>query len=145
MAKFVFNSNQILFKEIFVGTLIYAVVLGFFNDYTSIVSAKSFSTIFLASVVLQFLTSIAFMLKTSIIRWLKNREGIFYKILKIFFVWLVMFFSKFVFIWAIDFAFGDNMNIRGFVGILVVVVSVTVVHKLADYVFIKLGESSRSS
>lgn len=145
MAKFVFNSNQILFKEIFVGTLIYAVVLGFFNDYTSIVSAKSFSTIFLASVVLQFLTSIAFMLKTSIIRSLKNREGIFYKILKIFFVWLVMFFSKFVFIWAIDFAFGDNMNIRGFVGILVVVVSVTVVHKLADYVFIKLGESSRSS
>lgn len=145
MAKFVFNSNQILFKEIFVGTLIYAVVLGFFNDYTSIVSAKSFSTIFLASVVLQFLTSIAFMLKTSIIRWLKNREGIFYKILKIFFVWLVMFFSKFVFIWAIDFAFGDNMNIRGFVGILVVVVSVTVVHKLADYVFIKLGEPSRSS
>ena len=41
------NSHQLLFQEIFIGTLIYAVVLGFFNDYTNIVSAKSFSTIFL--------------------------------------------------------------------------------------------------
>jgi uncharacterized membrane protein YvlD (DUF360 family) len=138
-----FNSRQILFKEIFVGTLIYAVVLGFFNDYTSIVYAKSFSTIFLASVVLEILTYLAFVLKKKIVGWLKGRPGLQYRILTFFSVWLVMFLSKFVFIWAVDSIFGDYMNINGFFGILWIVLSVTIVHKLADYTFKKLGDSER--
>lgn len=134
-----FNQKQFLFKEIFVGTLIYAVILGFFNDYTSIVYAKSFSTIFLAAVVLEILTYFAFQLKGIIVKWLKGRQGIAYKALMFFCVWLVMFCSKFIFIWCIDFIFGNNINIHGFFGILAIVLSVTVVHKLADKTFIKLG------
>ena len=128
------------FKEVFVGTLIYAVALGFFNDYTKIVEAKSFSTIFLSSVVLQLLTIMAFKFKGRIVEWLKPRSGIAYKALMIFCVWLVMFSSKFVFIWVIDQIFGDNININGFFGILFVVLCVTIIHKLADYTFKKLGE-----
>lgn len=135
-----FNSRQLFFKEMLVGTLIYAVVLGFFNDYTSIVSARSFSTIFLASIVLQFLTYQAFLLKGKIIKSLKDRVGLIYKLATFFLVWLVMFASKFVFVWVIDIIFGNNMNINGFFGILAVVASVTIIHKLADYAFIKLGD-----
>ncbi len=135
-----FNSNQIVFKELFVGTLIYAVVLGFFNDYTSIVEARSFSTIFLASVVLQILTSLAFLLKGKIIKWLQNRPRAIYRVLMFFCVWLVMFVSKFVFVWVIDQIFGDNMNINGFFGILLIVVTVTLIHKLANKIFILLGD-----
>lgn len=124
-----------LFKELFVGTLIYAVVLGFFDDYSTIVEAKSFSTIFFASIVLQILTIFAFYLKGKIVEWLKQRSGLFYKVLMVLCVWLVMFLSKFVFIWVIDSIFGNYINIYGFFGILLVVVSVTVIHKLADLVF----------
>jgi len=138
--KKVFNSKQLLFKELFIGTLIYAVVFGFANDYTSMVYAKSFSTIFLAAIVLQILTYGAFFLKGKIIEWLKDRQGIMYKILMFFFVWLVMFLSKFVFIWAIDTTFGNNMNINGFFSILILVLTVTIFHKLANRVFIKLGD-----
>jgi hypothetical protein len=59
-----FSPAQLKFQELFVGTLIYAVVLGFFNDYTSIVYAKSFSTIFLAAVLLEALTFLTFELKS---------------------------------------------------------------------------------
>ena len=45
-----FTARQLLFKELFVGTLIYAVVLGFFDDYTSIVEARSFSYVCLAAI-----------------------------------------------------------------------------------------------
>jgi hypothetical protein len=134
------NSRQILFKEMFVGTLIYAIVLGFFNDYTSIVYAKSFSTIFLASAVLQALTYLAFVLKGQIIRRLKLYEGLVYQLLMFFFVWLVMFLSKFVFVWAIDLLFGNNMTINGFFGILTIVLSVTVLHRLADWIFLRLAD-----
>jgi hypothetical protein len=136
-----FTPAQLAYQELFIGTLIYVAVLGLFNDYTSIVSAKSFSTIIYASIVLELLTYLAFKLKSTIIAWLKGREGIVYKILMFFCVWLIMFLSKFVFIWALDVIFGDYISINGFFGILLVVLSVTIVHKLAYYVFQRLGES----
>lgn len=136
----VFNSRQLLFKELFVGTLIYAVVLGLFNDYTSIVYAKSFSTILLTAITLEILTCLAFQLKSQIIVWLKSREGVLYLVLMFFCVWLVMFLSKFVFVWAIDMIFDNNMNINGFFGVLLVVLCVTIIHKIADILFKRLGD-----
>jgi len=135
-----FNGRQILFKEMFVGTLIYAVVLGFFDDYTSIVDATSFSSVFLAAIVLQVLTYLVFLLKDVIVAWLKGREGVAYRMLMFFCVWLIGFSSKFVFIWVIDFIFGDKVDINGFLGVLWLVLSVTVLHRLADRVFIELGD-----
>ncbi len=141
--KKVFNTRQLLFKEMFVGTLIYAVVLGFFNDYTAIVYAKSFSFIFYTAVVLEILTYLTFLLKDKVMEWLKNRQGMIYIILMFFCVWLVVFFSKFVFIWVIDVIFGNYINIYGFFGILIIVLCVTIINKLADKVFIELGDSKK--
>jgi hypothetical protein len=134
-----FNSKQLLFQEVFVGTLVYITVLGFFSDYTDIVYAKSFSTIFFASIVLEILTYLAFQVKGLIIAWLKDRTGSLYRMLMFFSVWLVMFLSKFIFIWTLDFIFGNYININGFFGVLLVVLCVTIIHKLAYKIFIKLG------
>jgi len=81
--KDVFNSRQLLYEEMFVGTLIYAVVLGFFNDYTAMVQADSFSTIFLASIVLQVLTYYTFALKRRVLELIKGRSGAFYGFLRL--------------------------------------------------------------
>lgn len=140
-----FTSKQLLFKELFVGTLIYAVVLGFFNDYTSVVYAKSFSTIFLAAIVLEILTYLTLLLKGWVMSQLKGKQGAGYRTLMFFSVWLVLFLSKFVFIWAIDITFGDTMNINGFFGVLWIALSVTVAHKLADKTFKSLGGSENNS
>lgn len=137
--KSVFTSRQLLFKELFVGTLIYITVLGFFNDYTSIVYAQSFSIIFYAAVILEVLTCLTFLLKDKIVSRLKDRPGLAYKLLMLWCVWLVLFLSKFVFIWAIDMLLGEYMTINGFLGILVVISSVTIIHKLADKSFKELG------
>lgn len=137
----VFNSKQLLFKEVFVGTLIYAVVLAFFNDYTSLVYAKSFSTIFYASIVLEVLTYLALFLKDTIIKSLIGKTAVVYRIVMFFCVWLVMFISKFIFVWVIDLIFGSYINIKGFFGILSVVVIVTLMHKVADRIFIMLGDN----
>lgn len=139
MTQSIFTTRQLVFKELFVGTLIYAIVLGFFDDYTGIVEAKSFSSIFFAAIILQILTSLLFLLKKRIVAWLKDRKEIGYRILMFFMVWLVMFLSKFIFIWSIDVILGDNVNINGFFGVLILAVTVTVIHKLADYAFMRLG------
>lgn len=142
-AASVFNSKQLLFKELFVGTLIYAVVLGFFNDYTTIVYAKSFSSLFFASIVLELLTYLVLLLKSRIVARLKD-GSVRHRLVMVFAVWFIMFVSKFVFIWAIDAVFGNYVNIQGFFGILWVVLSVTLIHKLADTIFMKLGEGQNA-
>lgn len=134
-----FTPGQLLFKELFVGTLIYAVVLGFFDDYTSMVEATSFSYVFLAAIVLEALTCGAFALKDTIVGRLRHRNTRGAIALMAVGVWFVMFASKFVFIWAIDLVFGDDVDINGFFGILTVALVVTVVHRLADWVFVRLG------
>ena len=135
----VFSARQLLFKELFVGTLIYAVVLGFFDDYTSIVEARSFSYVFLAAIMLEVLTCGAFAVKDAIVGRLRHRGSRGALALMALGVWFVMFTSKFVFIWAIDLVFGDDVDINGFFGIFAVALVVTVVHRLADQVFARLG------
>ena len=136
------TTRQQVFTEIVVGTLIYVVVLGFFRDYTDIVTANTFSTILLAALVLQILTYLTFLLKKRIVAWLKDKPGLVYRLLMFFCVWLVMFLSKFVFIAVLDLLFSQYIYVHGFFGILFVVLSVTILHKLSNYTFHRLGDTA---
>jgi len=138
----IFSPGQLAFQELFISTFIYATVLGFFNDYTTIVEAKSFSTIFFASIVLEVLTFLTFKLKERIVVWLKQKNGAVFTALRFFCVWLIMFLSKFVFVYIIDLIFGNYISIHGFFGILAVVLSVTIIHRLAYLLFWRLGDST---
>ena len=140
-----FTTSQLVFQELFVGTLVYVAILGLFSDYTNIVNVRSFSTILFASIVLELLTFVVSQLKSKIITTLKTKSGAIYRFLIFFFVWLVMFLSKFVFIWALDVSFGDYISIHGFLGILAVVLAVTIVNKLAYFVFQRLGDKNSMS
>lgn len=133
------TPKQLVFKELLIGTLIYVVVLGFLADYTDIVWAQSFSTIFMASFVLQVLTSLLFVLKRRIVKWLRSKKGAGYTALMFFCVWFLMFVSKFVFIAVLDVLFGSYIYVSGFFGILIVVASATILVSLADYTFSKLS------
>lgn len=128
------SARQRVFSELFINTLLYVAVLGLFNDYTEIVYAKSFSYLFLASVIMGILTFATFWLKGRIVA----RYGKTQRLVMAFGVWLVMFLSKFVFVWAIDLVFGDNVSIYGYFGIVAVIMSVTIANKITDFVYEKL-------
>ncbi len=134
------NSKQILFREMVLGTLVYAVVLGFFNDYTDILDTKSYSTTFLVAIVLQVLTYLTLLLKKRVAGRFKHKSGYWSKTGLVVSVWLVLFLSKFVFLAAIDFAFGDAVTISGFVGLIAIILSMTVVKESIDYIFNKLAD-----
>jgi hypothetical protein len=120
-------------------------VLGFFDDYTSIVVATSFSSVFLAAIVLEVLTCAFIAVKDAIVGHLRHRGTRRAIALMAVGVWFVLFSSKFVFIWAIDLVFGDDVNIDGFFGIFAVALLVTVAHRSADIVFLRLGDAPTRS
>jgi hypothetical protein len=132
------STKQELFQELLVGSLLYAVVFGFFNDYTDILTTTSYSTTFLAAMVMMLLTFPTFKFK----RWIVGRlRG--HKIAMILCVWLVMFSSKFVFLGVIALVFGDYVKISGFVGLVIIIACVTALQKSAAYAYRKLGDTKR--
>ena len=122
------------------GTLVYAVVLGFFNDYTTILSTSSYSITFLVAIVMQLLTYLTLLLKKKVANHFKQKNGTFSKVALILSVWLILFLSKFIFLAVIDFIFGQYVQISGFVGLLAIILTMTIAKQLIDYVFNALAD-----
>ncbi|NBU34489.1 hypothetical protein EB118_05095 [bacterium] len=134
------TKNQQLFTDILIGTLLYSVVLGFFNDYTNILTTKSYSTTFLAALVLQLLTLATLHLKDTVKQWFRGKKGKVYKIGLVLSVWLILFLSKFVFLEAIDFVFGNNVQITGFFGLMAMIISMLAANTALDYGYKRFGK-----
>jgi hypothetical protein len=133
------SPKQQLFREMVLGTLVYAVVLGFFEDYTDIVNTWSYSITFFVAVVMQILTYLTFWLKSQVVKYFKGKEGKIYQAALVFGVWLILFLSKFVFLAVIDFIFGSSVEISGFVGLLLIIVTMTVAKYLMDVIYARLA------
>lgn len=138
-----FSPRQMAFQEIFIGSLIFASVLGIFNDYSNIVYATSFSTILLASFVLELLTFATFWLKKKVVKFISAHFRTTRNLHKLVSVWPIAFLSKFVFIWVLDLLFNDYIYIKGFFGILLVVLTVVVIQRLALWFFMYLGKQEK--
>lgn len=138
--KATLSQKQLVFREMVFGTLVYAVVLGFFADYTSILETKSYSTTFLVAIVMQLLTYLTLLVKQRVVTQFSSSSGIMNKTGLVVGVWLVLFLSKFVFLAVIDVLFGENVQISGFVGLLAIIVTMTIAKELIDYIFAKLAD-----
>ena len=135
-----FSKKQIVFREIVFGTLVYAVVLGFFNDYTLVLETTSYSTTFFVAIVMEVLMYLTLILKHRVAAQFKHKPGAANKFGHIVGVWLVLFLSKFVFLAVIDVIFGDLVMISGFVGLLAIILTMTVAKESLDYIFKKLAD-----
>lgn len=137
----VINQKQQIFQEMVLGILVYAVVLGFFEEYTDILNTWSYSITFMAAVVLQILTFLTFWLKKRVVKHFKGKEGKKYVAMMVFGVWLILFLSKFVFLAVLDVVFGSLVEISGFVGLLIIIASMTIATRLIGWFYRKLARA----
>ena len=132
------SERQEFFREMLLGTLLYTVVIGFFNDYTNILSTRSYSITFTLAILLQVLTYLTFLVKDLVVIKSRVFDGKKGKIVLVFGVWAVMFLSKFVFLWAIGFVFDESVQIDGFFNIFYVVLAMTLAQKALYFIDNKL-------
>ena len=119
-----------------VGVLIYSVVLGFYNDYTDILDTGTYSTTFALALLLQVLTYATFRVKDWVVARAKAVGGSNQRVYVVGGVWAVMFISKFVFLAIIGIVFRDNVYISGFIGLLLIIITMTVL----DYLVAKVDK-----
>ena len=134
------NSRQVMFLSMVVGILLYSVVLGFFNDYSSILQTSSYSVTFSLAIVMQLLTYLTFELKNKIQAFFSSRDKKADKLAMVFFVWLTLFLSKFIFLWVISFVFRQEVYISGFVGLFIIIIVLTAIQGLFDFAYSKLAD-----
>ena len=133
------SRKQRVFVDWVLGTLLYAVVLGFFNDYTDLLRIASFSTLFAAALVLQALTAATFRVKDIVTKPFKDRSSRRSRLGYGLSLWAISFFSKFVFLEVIVLIFGSAVKINGFVGLMLIVATMVAAQKAIETTYSKLG------
>lgn len=133
------NRKQQVFVDWVLGTLLYTVVLGFFNDYTDRLRIDSFSTLFAAALVLQALTAATFRVKDLVTKPFKDRTRKGSRLGYALSIWAVSFFSKFVFLEVILFVFGSAVTISSFVSLMLIIVAMVIAQKAVETTYNRLG------
>ena len=140
----VYSDRQRLFLLYFVGALVDLVVLGLFDEYSDKVFVDSFTTMLLASVVLQLLlkATIAVEHKVAAYWKAKGKSG-FNTFMRFFCAWVVLFGSKFVILEALSFAFEKDVHFtgvfHGIVWLIIVVVTMIIAEELVVRFYRKLA------
>lgn len=129
-------------RDLTTGTLLYVVVMGFFDDYTTLLDISSHSILVLASIVMQLLTLGTLQLKKVVASRIKGDREKANMVALGLGIWAIMFFSKFVFLEVIDILFGDNVNFSGFFGLAIVVAATLAVDKLLELADMSLAREN---
>ena len=137
------TDRQRLFLLLFVGTLVDLVVLGLFAEFSSKVFVDSFSTALLTAAVLQVLLKATLVAEHRVLALFEGKTGGWWKALKYFVAWLILFGSKFVILEALTLVFGQNVRfegvLHGIVWLILVVVTMVVAEELTVRVYRKLA------
>lgn len=138
-----FSNRQRLFLLYFVGALVDLVVLGLFEQYSDHLYVDTFTTMLLASVLLQVLLKATIAVEHWVASHFKGKAGGLWKAARFFCAWLVLFGSKFVILEALDIAFGDSVQfegwLHGIVWLIIVVVTMVIVEELVVRFYRKLA------
>ena len=137
------SDRQRLFLLYFVGALVDLVVLGLFDQYSDKVFVDTFTTMLLASIVLQLLLKATIAVEHKVAAYFKSKPGGFMKFMRFFCAWLVLFGSKFVILEALSFAFGESVKfegvLHGIVWLIIVVVTMVIAEEIVVRIYRKLA------
>lgn len=137
------SDRQRLFLLYFVGALVDLVVLGLFDQYSDKVFVDSFTTMLLASIVLQLLLKATIAVEHKVAVYFKSKPGGFMKFMRFFCAWLVLFGSKFVILEALTLAFGEDVKfegvLHGIVWLIIVVVTMVIAEEIVVRIYRKLA------
>ena len=136
-------DRQRTFARYYTGALIDLVILGLFNEYSDKVHVYDFTTLVLASVLLQLLLKWTIIAEHRVLALFAGKTGFAWKALKFFVAWIILFGSKFVILEALSLAFGNLVQFHGIfhgiVWLIIVVVVMVVVEELVVRFYRKLA------
>lgn len=136
-------NRQRLFMRYFTAILVDLVVLNLFDEYWDKVIIGSFTISLFAAIVLQLLLQLTLMLEHRLAAYFQSKVGTVFVVLRWFVAWMVLFLSKFVILWTLDIAFGDEVMFlgvyHGIVAFILVIFAMLLAEKAVMKLYYALG------
>ena len=123
--------------------LVYIVVLNLFVEFVDAIVIDSFWISILTAVLLKLLLDAVIGLEHRVSAFFKAREGGVNRALGLVSVFAILFFSKFVILEAVNFVFGDHVELGHFVEIVALIVAMMLARVLLQRVYVRLGRTAR--
>ena len=129
------TKQQLIFLSWTKDVLIYIIVLNLFVEYNPKIIIDSFTISIFTAILLKILLEIILKLEHRVANALKA-----YKVLRIFFVWLILFGSKFLILEIVDIVFGEHVELGKFLDVILLVIALMVAREVFQQIYLALGE-----
>lgn len=132
------NSRQKWFLRYLVAILVDLVVLNLYVEYSPHVIIDSYTISIFAAILLQVLLQLTLIVEHKVAAYFKAKEGTLAIVMRWFSAWLILFGSKFVILWAVDFVFGDRVVFGGPLHGVVLIIAVLITMLAAEEFFVRV-------
>ncbi len=132
------TTRQTQFLTWMTDVLIYVVVINLFVEYAPNVIIESFTISILTAVLLKLLLDAMMGLEHRVNAWFAAREGTAWRVAGVLTFLLILFGSKFVILWITDVVFRGQVELGGFVEIIVLVVSMIAARAVVTLVYFRV-------
>ena len=136
----VHTKRQLIFFSWAKDILIYVLVLNLFVEYNAKIVIDSFTISIFTAILLKILLEIILNLEHKVSDVFKS-----YKVLRIFFVWLILFGSKFLILEVVDIVFGEHVELGKFVDVIVLVIALMLAREVVQRIYISLGSRENAA
>ena len=134
------SRQQSLFISWTTAVLLNIVILGLFVEYSDRIVIDSFTIAIFTAVVLRALVEATLRLEHWVRDFLGKRGG---TVNRFFAAWAILFSSKFVILEVIDIIFRDDVEIDGFIPLVLLIITMIVVERVVQFVYERLSAGGR--
>jgi hypothetical protein len=125
--------------------LIDIVVLNLFIEFVHTIVIDSFAISILTALLLKLMVDAVKGLEQRVSGYFAAKPGSGWKVARYGSVWLILFLSKFVILEAVNFVFGDHVELGSFFEIFAIIVTMLAASAALHLAFRKLGSSDASA
>jgi len=133
------TKTQMIFFSWTKDILIYVIVLNLFEEYNPLMIIDSFTLSIFTAILLKFLLDLILKLEHMVIDVFKAN-----KVLRIFFVWLILFGSKFLILEFVNIVFGEHVTLGKFWDVFFLALSLLLVRQAVQWIYQALGKSKQN-
>ncbi len=124
--------------------LIYTVVLNLFVEYADAVVIDSFTISILTAVLLKILLDLVMRFEHRVHHYFAQKESAFLKAVGAVSLFAILFLGKLLILEAVNFVFGDHVELGHFVEVVALVLALMITRRLFQAFYQRLGEPAAS-
>jgi len=131
---------QHVYADWMIAVLVYTVILNLFVEHSSAFVIDSFSISVLTAIVLKALLAVILRFEHRVAGFFKARKGRIYRVLGIISTISILFLSKFIILEVIDIIFREHVEIKGFIPMVALIITLLIGEQIVHRVYGRLGQ-----